>query len=319
MLGLTPYDFLDRESADRLVERVKNVAKTGQSIREETPLVWKGQTLWFSDSLSWVRDVNGTITAVVTISQNITERKRAEMALRESEATARALINAPTDSIILMDTQGVILALNETAALRFGKRSDELIGVLADDLLPEEIARTRRSLIAQVLEKKKMVRFEDERDGRWYDTVAYPIVSDTGEVIKIAIIARDITDRRNTGEALIHSEQRFRNLITAKGDIVWETDAHARFVYVSPQVETILGYTPDELIGHTPFEFLHPDAIGPTQKKFQAAVERYEKSVLHVSHWIHKDGHNVLLESNAIPMYDSNGSFSGFIGIDRQR
>ncbi|MCX6684148.1 MAG: PAS domain S-box protein, partial [Methanoregula sp.] len=251
--------------------------------------------------------------------RDITEHKRAEIALRESEATARALINTPTDSVILMDIQGVILELNETAAARFGKRSDELVGILADDLLPIEVARSRRTLVAQVLEKKKMVRFEDERDGSWYDTVAYPVISDTGEVKKIAIIARDITDRRTIEEALIHSEQRFRNLITAIGDIIWETDAHARFVYVSPLVETILGYTPDELIGHTPFEFLPQDAIVPNQKKFQTAVERHEKSVLHVSHWIHKGGNDVLLESYAIPMFDSNDSFSGFIGIDRKR
>ena len=198
MLGKTPYDFLDRESADLIVERVKKVAKTGRSIREESPLVWKGQTLWFNDSLSPVRGVDGTITAVVTISQNI-------------------------------------------------------------------------------------------------------------------------TDRRNAEEALIHNEQRYRNLITAIGDIIWETDAQSRFVYVSPQVETILGYTPDELIGHTPFEFLHPDSIGHNHKTFQTAVERHEKSFLHVSQWIHKDGHKVLLESNAIPRYDGKGSFSGFIGIDRQR
>ena len=59
-----------------------------------------------------------------------------------------------------------------------------------------------------------MVRFEDERDGRWYDTVAYPIMSESGEVTRIAVIARDITDRRNTEEALIKSEHRFRYLIT---------------------------------------------------------------------------------------------------------
>jgi PAS domain S-box-containing protein len=198
MLGKTPYDFIDKESADRIVERVKKVAKTGVSIREDSPFVWKGQTLWFSDSLSPVRDMNGTTTAVVTISQNITDRRKAE-------------------------------------------------------------------------------------------------------------------------EELIQNEQRYRNLITATGDIVWETDAQSRFVYVSPQVEPILGYTPDELIGHTPFEFLHPDSIGLNHKKFQTAVVRHEKSVLHVSHWIHKDGHKVLLESNAIPLYDGKGSFSGFIGIDRQR
>jgi PAS domain S-box-containing protein len=257
--------------------------------------------------------------ADLVIVRDTNIREKAEDALRESEATARALMNAPTDSVILIDIQGEILALNETAALRFGKRSEELVGSLVDELLPKEVARSRRSLVAQVLEKKKMVRFEDERNGRWYDTVAYPIINEFGEVIKIAIIARDITDRKSTEEVFIHSEQRFRNLITTIGDIVWETDAHARFVYVSPQVETILGYTPNELIGHTPFEFLHQDSIGANHKKFQTAVERHEKSVLHVSHWIHKEGHDILLESNAIPMFDSNGSFSGFIGMDRQR
>jgi PAS domain-containing protein len=80
-----------------------------------------------------------------------------------------------------------------------------LVGVPADDLLPKELARSRRALVTQVLEKKQMVRFENERDGRWYDTVAYPILSETGEVIKIAIISRDITERRNIWEALLYS------------------------------------------------------------------------------------------------------------------
>ena len=84
-------------------------------------------------------------------------------------------------------------------------------------------------------------------------------------------------------------------------------------------MERSLGYKPDELIGHSPNEFLHQDAIGPTQKKFHRAVERNDKFILHLSQWVHKDGHEVLLESNAIPMYDCNSSFSGFIGIDRKR
>ncbi len=193
MIGLTPHYFLDKETADRLVERVKTVVKTGKSIREDTHLVWKGQTLWFSDSLSPVRDTDGSITGVVTVSQNITERKRIEMALRESEATARALINAPTDSVILMDSRGIILGLNDTAASRFGRPAEELIGVLTDDLLPKDVAQSRRLMVSKIFETKTMVRFEDERDGRQFDTVAYPILNENGDVIKIAIVARDIT------------------------------------------------------------------------------------------------------------------------------
>ena len=134
---------------------------------------------------------------IQTLVQDVTARMRSEDALRDSEATSGALINAWTDPVILLDMQRIILALNETAAVQFGRRTDELIGVLLDDLFPAEIARTRRSFIAQVIEKKDVMRFEDEHNGRWYDTVAYPITSGTGEVIKIAIIARDITERRN--------------------------------------------------------------------------------------------------------------------------
>lgn len=133
---------------------------------------------------------------VSLILEDITQRKLAERALQESEATARALINVPTDSVILMNSQGIILDLNDTAVIRFKKHKDELIGKLADTFLPEDIARSRRKLVTQVLLKKQMVRFEDERDGNWYDTVAYPIAIESGEVTRVAIVARDITERK---------------------------------------------------------------------------------------------------------------------------
>jgi PAS domain S-box-containing protein len=319
IMGRSFIDFIHPSDLSIVIDRYNRrmAGETPPSIYEII-LKRKDGSRFYAELNAGIVSYEGKPADLVII-RDMNKRKKAEDALRESEATARALMNAPTDSVILMDVKGIILALNETAAIRFGKRSDEIVGIRADDLLPEDVARSRRSLIAQVLEKKKMVRFEDQRDGSWYDTVGYPIVGETGEVTRIAIIARDITNRRNTEEALIHSEHRFQNLITATGNIVWETDAQLRFVYVSPLVETILGYKPDEMIGHHPFEFLQPDAIGPTQKKFQTAVERHEKSVLHVSHWIHKDGHVELFVSTAIPIYDSNGSFSGFIGIDRKR
>jgi len=153
------------------------------------------------------------LPAVQVAIRDITAQKRTEEALRESEMTSRALINAPTDSVILTDSKGIILDLNETAALRFGKRDEELVGVLADDLLPEELARSRRSLISQVLETKEMMRFEDERDGIWFDTVAYPILSETGEVNKIAIVARDITEQKNFEKHIRENEQIYRQLL----------------------------------------------------------------------------------------------------------
>jgi len=198
ILGRPFTDFVHPDALSEIVDSY-NRRMAGESTPSiyETKLKRKDGSIFHAELNAGIISYEGKPADLIII-RDMNERKKAEDALRESEATARALINAPTDSVILMDIHGKILALNETAAIRFGRRSNELVGVLTDDLLPKELARSRRALVTQVLEKKQMVRFEDERDGRWYDTVAYPITSGTGEVIKIAIIARDITERRNS-------------------------------------------------------------------------------------------------------------------------
>ncbi len=319
VVGRYVHEVIQEPLLSRVSEKYRQAISEKKTIEWEEVQDYPTGKRYGDCHITAIFDENGHPTHIIGSVSESTGHKLVEEALRESEATARVLIDSPTDSVILTDSQGVILALNKTAASRFGRKPDELVGVFAGNLLPQEVAQSRLPLISELLEKKKMVRFEDKRDGRWYDTVAYPVVNETGNVTRIAIIARDITDRKNTEEALSRSERRFRYLISTIGDIVWETDSQARFVYVSPHVEAILGYKPDELIGHTPMEFLHPDAIRPTQEKFKTEIKGPGKSVLHVSPWIHKDGHEVLLESNAIPMFDNNGSFSGFIGIDRKR
>jgi len=302
MIGLTPYDFLDRVSAELLVDRVKNVTKTGQGIRTETPIVWKGQILWFSDSLSPVKDVNGTTTAVVTVSQNITERKRAEMALLESEATARALINAPTDSVILLDRRGILLALNETAAGRFGRRIDEVVGTLVDDLLPEEVARSRRSLIFEALVARKMVRFEDERDGRWYDTVAYPILSETGEVTRIAVIARDITDRKKAEDALRESEERYRQLVDISPDAVL-IHKEGKIIFINPATLNLLGASHSaEIIGKKVLDFIQPEFRDAVMKNIEKDLGGEITSPMELR-MLRVDGISVIAEGRGVRIF----------------
>jgi PAS domain S-box-containing protein len=305
-LGLTPYDFIDHASADRIVERVKTVAKTGQSMQEETPIIWNGQKLWFSDSLSPIRDANGTVIAVITISQNITERKHAEIALLESEATARALMNAPTDSVLLIDDQGMILALNEIAASRFGKRSNELVGMVVDDLLPKEIAQLRRLLMAPVLEKKEMVRFTDERAGRWYDTVSYPILNETGEVKKIAIIARDITEQKKFEKRLRESEQMYKGLLEQTFDAI-TIHKEGKIAFLNERAAKILGAArPEDLMGKSIFEFIHPDSRKDLEHRIQKLRSDQGTPVPAITEkFIRTDGSTVTVEVIAISFNDN--------------
>jgi PAS domain S-box-containing protein len=139
----------------------------------------------------------------------------------------------------------------------------------------------------------------------------------TGRVEEFYCVSRDITERKLSEAALLKSEERFRDLINTTADIVWQTDAEKRFVYVSPQVEKILGYTPDELVGRSPFEFLDPSTVELSQFVFDTAVRTHQNILLHESRWIDRDGNVVVMESHATPVYNSDGTCAGFRGIDR--
>ena len=252
-------DFVHPDALSELIDIYKR-----RISGESAPSIYETTLMHKDGSKSFVEVNAGVIVyegrpADLVIVRNINDRKKAEDTLRESEATARALMNAPTDSVILTDSQGIILAINETAASRFGRRPEELVGILADDLLPKEVAQSRRFLVSKMLETKTMVRFEDEREGRWYDTVAYPIVSENGKVTKIAIISRDITDRKNTEEALIKSEERYRQLVDISPDAIL-LQREGKIVFTNPAALNLLGASySSEIIGKNVLEFIQPE------------------------------------------------------------
>jgi len=245
--------------------------------------------------------------AVQVAIRDITKRKRVEVALRESEATARALLNAPTDSVILLDDRGMILALNEIAASRFGKRSDELVGIMSYDLLPKECAQLRRSLMAPVLEKKEMVRFGDERNGRWYDTVAYPIVNETGHVEKIAIIARDITEQKNIEKQLRKSEQMFKRLLEQSFDAN-AIHKEGKITFLNERAAKILGAAkPEDLLGRSIFDFIHPESRKDLEDRVRELGDADGMAApVIIEKFFRTDGSTVIVEVMAI-IFDDHG------------
>ena len=223
MLGSTPYDLLDRESADRIVERLKKVAKTGQSIREETPLVWKGQTLWFSDSLSPVRDLNGTITAVVTISQNITGRKCAEIALRESEEKYRTLVDRANDVICVIQ-DGILKMCNPRLPEFWGGSVEEIMGrSFIDYIHPYDLSvvidRYNRRMAGEIPPSIYETILNRKDGSRFYAELNAGIVSYEGKPADLVII-RDMNKRKKAEEALRESEATARALMNAPTDSV---------------------------------------------------------------------------------------------------
>ncbi|MGD9049093.1 MAG: PAS domain-containing protein, partial [Anaerolineae bacterium] len=151
-------------------------------------------------------------TANVQLAREMAERLGAEQALRRSESTARALINAPPDSAFLLDAQGIILDLNEVAAVRLDVKLEEARGRYAFDLFEPQVAEARRAKLEEAVTTKRPVRWQDRRANFVFDNTFYPILDDQGEVTRIAAFATDITERVRFEEALERSVEELAGL-----------------------------------------------------------------------------------------------------------
>ncbi len=118
-------------------------------------------------------------------------------------------------------------------------------------------------------------------------------------------------------EALRKSEAKFRSLVETSNDWIWEIDAQARFTYVSPQVETILGYSPDEVLGKTPFDFMSQAESDKLAATLSKKMQRRESFIILENVCLHKDGREVVLETSGVPFFDSKGNLAGYRGMAR--
>ena len=145
---------------------------------------------------------NGSIAGTVVVFRDISERKEAEEALRKSRATAQGLLDATQESLLLLDKEGIIIAINKTAARRHQQTPQELIGTNRFDILPQDLRESRKAHFNNVLQTLNPADFEDVRDGMVFHQLYYPVQDKTDTIIGVAIFAQDITERKHMEEDL---------------------------------------------------------------------------------------------------------------------
>jgi len=136
-----------------------------------------------------------------------TEKMILEEDLQKSEDRIRGLINATHDAVILCDIKGNLLDLNETFARRFHRSRKSLLGTNVWDLFPPEIVETRKNNLKKLLKTKKMITMSDTREGIVNRTNIFPIFDREGNINRIAIFARDITDEVESARRLRDAEK----------------------------------------------------------------------------------------------------------------
>lgn len=246
--------------------------------------------------------------------RDTSNRRLVEEQLRKSEATSRALMDAPTDSATLIEPNGTIVAINMIGAKRLNASENNLVGGNFYSLLSSDQAESARKMIKTVVSTGKQIQYEDSKAGRRYHNSLYPVKNQDGTVETIAIFARDVTEQHKAKTALINSEQRFRDVSAAVGEFIWETDSKGTFQYITEDVVHVLGYTAEEIMGtrlkkYIPEEDEHDfDIWDQDVYKAQEAFNNIElRSVT-------KDGRLIWLQINGVPYFDQENIFSGFRG-----
>lgn len=139
-----------------------------------------------------------------------------------------------------------------------------------------------------------------------------------GESIKLAINKKEIAKQKKIAEENIRtSEDRFREVAEHLGEWVWEVDKDGLFVYVSPFTKSLLGYTPEELIGKKHFyDSFDPDLKEDLKKAASIVLSKKESFKNFENPNVHKDGHIVFLETSGNPILDVEGNLTGYRGAN---
>jgi PAS domain S-box-containing protein len=211
----------------------------------------------------------------------IVERNRMAQALQTSEQTARALMNALSESAFLLDTEGHILAANQTGARRLGASLEQVTGTLLFDHFPPDVAERRRGYLKAMLEAQQPLDFVDNRAGRTYDNHVHPVFDAEGKLVRLAVFGQDVTTRLEAEAALRASEAKYRLLFQnmtegfALYELIYDGDGKPvdwRVLEVNDAYTHHTGLAREQIVGRRVRE-LFPAAIAEYLPRFAQVVE----------------------------------------------
>lgn len=168
---------------------------------------------------------------ILIVGADITDIKKTEEALRLSEATFRMLINSTDDFVFLIDLTGIVLEANEVLATSLGITHEQIIGTDIYQYYPVELARLRREKAQEAIGLRCSVRFEDHSNNTWQELIISPVYNDTDEVVNLAVIGRDTTERKKAEESLQRSKEAYRHLTATLEQRVSERTREMEILY----------------------------------------------------------------------------------------
>ncbi len=246
---------LHPEDCKRILENTEAAMRAGEETNYEYRIITKdGSVRWVRDCGRFIMDKKGKITCWQGVILDITDRKEAISELRESEMRYRNLFENASDLIYVHDLAGNYVSVNQAAERVFGISREEALKMNMKQIIaPEHLRMTRKMLKEKIASGATQTVYEVNcvaKGGRRITLeVNSSIIYKNGMPVGVQGIARDITERKLTEEALRESEKRSRDLFENANDLIYTHDLEGCFTSLNRSGERITGYTREEVVG----------------------------------------------------------------------
>ncbi|MHC4113026.1 MAG: PAS domain S-box protein, partial [Planctomycetota bacterium] len=304
--GVPPYD------QEHAVGWIKRAVREGPQLFEWIARHKNGQDIWIEVNLKLaVMEGEDRMLAIV---RDITERKQVEEKLKSSEERLKILFEAAPDGIYLNDLEGRFVDGNRAAEELTGYKREELIGksfleagLLSEEQIPIAVRSLNKVAHGQPTGPDEYTLKRKDKSQIVVEIRAFPVRIGT-ETLSLGI-ARDISARRNVEESLKESEAKYRSLVTNIPDVVWTTDEKGNTTFISENIESVYGYTPEEIYtkgGKLWFGRIHPDDLEKVKDSFKSVFEKGKQ--LDLEYRIRrKDGEWIWIQDRSIGAYEKGG------------
>jgi PAS domain S-box-containing protein len=227
---------------------------------------------------------NGDATTLHGAIRDVTEQRRTQQELETERRLTAQAVDTLEDLFYVLDTDGTLQRWNSQVTEVTGYSEAELAGRPAVELFPDDERRLIADAIERTLSGEVDTTSGDDiaveadlraSDGRRipYEFTGTRLTDEDGNTTGLVGIGRDLTERKQR-------ERRFRALVKESTDIISIIDADGRFQYQSPSVERILGYSPEETVGETVWEYIHPDDRERVIEQFEGWIDEPDETTL---------------------------------------